>query len=301
MKLKHALLAMSIIPSIVLSVSTNAHNQNDEGPQFSQTKLSENLYMLSGKGGNIAVSTGSDGLLLIDDDYVDMADKTRAAIKAISDQAVKFLINTHWHFDHTGGNEMLGDSGTIIVAHDNVRERLLNGGAIKAFNMTVEPAKEKALPVVTFADSMSFHWNNETIDVIHPSSSAHTDGDAVIFFKNDNVLHMGDLYFNNMYPFIDASSGGSMKGVIDSVTMLIEKIDDQTRIIPGHGALSNKSELIEYRNMLQAVYTKILALKNNGKTLEQVIAAKPSADFDEKWNGGFLKADVWVGIIYTAI
>lgn len=301
MKLKHALLAMSIIPSIVLSVSTNAHNQNDEGPQFSQTKLSEKLYMLSGKGGNVAVSTGSDGLLLIDDDYVDMADKTRAAIKAISDQAVKFLINTHWHFDHTGGNEMLGDSGTIIVAHDNVRERLLSGGAIKAFNMTVEPAKEKALPVVTFADSMSFHWNNETIDVIHPSSSAHTDGDAVIFFKNDNVLHMGDLYFNNMYPFIDASSGGSMKGVIDSVTMLIEKIDDQTRIIPGHGALSNKSELIEYRNMLQAVYTKILALKNNGKTLEQVIAAKPSADFDEKWNGGFLKADVWVGIIYTAI
>lgn len=301
MKLKHAIFAIGIIPSLLLSASISADDHSDKGPQFSQVKLSENLYMLSGKGGNLAVSTGTDGLLLIDDDYLDMADKTRAAIKAISDEPIKFLINTHWHFDHTGGNEMLGDSGTIIVAHNNVRERLLNGGTIKAFNMTVEPAKKETLPVVTFAESMSFHWNNDTIDVIHPASSAHTDGDAVIFFKNDNVLHTGDLYFNNMYPFIDASSGGSMKGVIDSITMLINKIDHNTRIIPGHGVLSNKAELLEYRNMLQAVYTQILALKNSGMTLEQVVAAKPTANFDEKWNGGFLKADMWVGILYAAI
>lgn len=301
MKSNRLLFAISIMPSLLFSGAVSAHNHNDKGPQFSQSKLSENLYMLSGKGGNLAVSTGTDGTLLIDDDYLDMADKTRAAIKAISDEPVKFLINTHWHFDHTGGNEMLGDSGTIIVAHDNVRERLLNGGFITAFNMAVEPANKKALPVVTFAQSMSFHWNNDTIDVIHPSSSAHTDGDAVIFFKNDNVLHMGDLYFNNMYPFIDASSGGSMKGVIDSVTMLLEKINDKTRVIPGHGSLSNKSELREYRNMLQTVYEKVLALKTSGKTLEQVVAAKPTAAFDEKWNGGFLKADAWVGIIYSAI
>lgn len=301
MKLNRLISAITVIPSLLFSVALSAHNQDDNGPQFSQKKLSENLYMLSGKGGNLAVSIGVDGILLIDDDYVDMAEKTRAAIKAISDEPVKFLINTHWHFDHTGGNEMLGDSGTIIVAHDNVRERLLNGGFIKAFNMAVEPANQKALPVVTFAQSMSFHWNNDTIDVIHPSGSAHTDGDAVILFKNDNVLHMGDLYFNNIYPFIDASSGGSMKGVIDSVTMLLEKIDDETRVIPGHGPLSNKAELMEYRNMLQAVYSKVLALKNSGQTLEQVIAAKPTAAFDEKWNGGFLKADAWVGIIYAAI
>lgn len=307
MKSNRLLFAISIIPSLLFSAGVSAHNHNDDdknrdtGPQFSQSKLSENLYMLSGKGGNLAVSTGKDGILLIDDDYLDMADKTRAAIKAISDEPVKFLINTHWHFDHTGGNEMLGDSGTIIVAHDNVRERLLNGGFIKAFNMDVAPANKKALPVVTFAQSMSFHWNNDTIDVIHPSGSAHTDGDAVIFFKNDNVLHMGDLYFNNMYPFIDASSGGSMKGVIDSITMLLGKIDDKTRVIPGHGSLSNKSELLEYRDMLQAVYTKVLALKTSGETLEQVVAAKPTAAFDEKFNGGFLKADAWVGIIYSAI
>lgn len=301
MKLRHALLAISIIPNLLFSVAISAHEDANKGPKFSQVKLSDNLYMLAGKGGNLAVSTGTDGLLLIDDDYLDMADKTLAAIKAISDEPIKFLINTHWHFDHTGGNQMLGDIGTIIVAHDNVRRRLLSGGTIKAFNMAVEPAKKQALPVVTFAESMSFHWNDDTIDVIHPSSSAHTDGDAVIFFKKDNVLHMGDLYFNGMYPFIDPSSGGSMKGVINSVAMLITNIDDKTRIIPGHGALSNKAELIEYSKMLQAVYNKVLALKTSGKTLEQVVAAKPTANFDEKWGGGFLNADAWVGIMFTAI
>jgi cyclase len=301
MKVKHASFVIGIFVSILMSMTTNADDHNDTGPQFSHIKLSDSLYMLSGKGGNLALSTGVDGLLLIDDDYLDMADKTRSAINAISNEPVKFLINTHWHFDHTGGNQMLGESDTIIVAHENVRERLLKGGSIKAFNMTIEPANKQALPVVTFTDSVSFHWNNDTIDVIHPSSSAHTDGDAVIFFKNDNVLHTGDLYFNGIYPFIDASSGGSMKGVIDSVAMLINRIDDKARVIPGHGSLSNKTELIEYHDMLQAVYKQMLALKNAGKTLEQVVAAKPSARFDEKWGGGFLKADAWVSTLYGAM
>lgn len=301
MILKKSLNAISVASALLLSVTVSAHDHGDKGPNFSQQKLSDNLYMLTGKGGNLALSTGNDGLLLIDDDYLDMADKTRAAIKAISDEPVKFLINTHWHFDHSGGNQMLGESGTIIVAHDNVRQRLLSGGTIKAFNTTIEPAKKPALPVVTFADSVSFHWNGDTIDVVHPSDSAHTDGDAVIFFNNDNVVHMGDLYFNNMYPFIDASSGGSMLGVIESVSALIKKIDANTRVIPGHGALSNQSDLVEYRNMLQAVYNRVEAFKSAGKTLEEVVAEKPTADFDAKWGGGFLKPDVWVGIIYAAI
>ena len=296
MKLIHSLIAAALL----VSQPILAHDHS-ELPEFKQQQLSDNLYMLTGKGGNLLLSTGADGLLLIDDDYADMSDKTRAAVKAISAEPVKFLINTHWHFDHTGGNQMLGETGTIIVAHDNVRQRLLSGGTIAAFNANIAPAAKPALPVVTFADSVSFHWNGETIDVTHPSGSAHTDGDAVVFFKNDNVLHTGDLYFNNIYPFIDASSGGSMLGVIEAVTSLLNDIDDNTRVIPGHGALSNKAELMQYRDMLQSVYAQVLKLKTSGKTVEQVIAAKPSASFDAQWGGGFLKPDVWVGIIYSAI
>ena len=296
MKLIHSLIAAALLVSQPILAHDHA-----ELPEFKQQKLSDNLYMLTGKGGNLLLSTGADGLLLIDDDYADMSDKTRAAVKAISAEPVKFLINTHWHFDHTGGNQMLGEAGTIIVAHDNVRQRLLSGGTIAAFNANIAPAAKPALPVVTFADSVSFHWNGETIDVTHPSGSAHTDGDAVVFFKNDNVLHMGDLYFNNIYPFIDASSGGSMLGVIEAVTSLLNDIDDNTRVIPGHGALSNKAELMQYRDMLQSVYAQVLKLKTSGKTVEQVIAAKPSASFDAQWGGGFLKPDVWVEIIYSAI
>lgn len=286
--------------AMALSCSAAAHEHAAE-PKFSQQKLSDNLYMLTGKGGNLALSTGTDGLLLIDDDYTDMAEKTRAAIASISSEPVKFVINTHWHFDHTGGNQMLGESGTIIVAHDNVRQRLMDGGVIKAFNAKIEPAQKPALPVMTFSSNVSFHWNDDTISVDHPETSAHTDGDAVVYFKNDNVVHTGDLYFNSIYPFIDASSGGSMLGVIAAVTDVLAKIDDDTRVIPGHGALSNKAELTAYRDMLQNVYARILKMKSAGKTLQQVVDSKPTADFDDEWNEGFLKADNWVGIIYSAI
>jgi len=294
-----------VLPALMASAcffagAASAHEH--EAPiSFKNTQLSSNLYMLQGKGGNLALSVGDDGLLLIDDDYAEISDITRAAIASISPEPVKFVVNTHWHFDHAGGNQMLGEQGAVIVAHDNVRKRLLSGGEIKAFGAKIPPAKKAALPVLTFADSMTFHWNGASIDVVHPGASGHTDGDAVIYFVEDNVVHMGDLYFSGLYPFIDSSSGGSLAGVIDSVDKVLSRIDGDTRIIPGHGPLSNKSELQTYRAMLSRMQEKLTMFKQQGKTLEEVVAAKPSAEFDAQWGNGFLNADTWVAIVYNAL
>jgi len=292
----------ALLASACFMAGTAAAHEHEAPVSFESTQLSKNLYLLqSGKGGNLALSVGEDGLLLIDDDYADIADKTRAAIAEISAEPVKFVVNTHWHFDHAGGNQLLGEQGAIIVAHDNVRKRLLSGGEIKAFSAQIPPAQKAALPVLTFADSMSFHWNGATIDVVHPGASGHTDGDAVIYFAEDNVVHMGDLYFAGLYPFIDGSSGGSLAGVIASVDKVLARIDADTRIIPGHGPLSNKRELLKYREMLTSVQKKLMQFKQQGKTVEQVVAAKPTAEFDTEWGQGFLNADTWVAIVYQAL
>lgn len=298
------LLSLAVSASLLLAPIglVQAHDHGEQPKiTFKTTQLTSNLYMLQGKGGNLALSTGEDGGLLVDDDYADIAANTKQTIAKLSGAAIKFLINTHWHFDHSGGNEVFGSEGSIIVSHKNVRTRLKNGGEIKAFGMTLPPATKQALPVLTFSDDISFHWNNDTINVVHINDSGHTDGDAVIYFKDANVVHMGDLYFAGMYPFIDASSGGSMKGYIEAVTVVINSIDEKTKVIPGHGNLSNKKQLTEFRDMLASVYQTVSTMKASGKTLEQIINAKPSAAFDNKWNGGFLKADQWIEIIYQAI
>ncbi len=263
-------------------------------------KVSSNIYMLQGMGGNIGLSVGDDGAFLIDDQFAPLSEKILAAIRVVSDKPVRFVINTHWHFDHTGGNENFGKQGAIIVAHDNVRERLKNGAIIKAFNKTVDPAPTGALPVITFADSITFHWNGETMQVIH-YAQAHSDGDAVIYFKNANIVHAGDLYFNGLYPFIDGSSGGSFPGMINSVNEILKRIDNKTKIIPGHGPLSNKKELTEYRDMLKTVYKRLSKMKRKGKSIEEVLAAKPTAEFDTKWGNGFLKPNAWLEIVYDTL
>lgn len=267
---------------------------------ISAIPVADGLYMLTGQGGNMGLSVGADGAFLIDDQFAPLTEEIVASIGKLSAEPVKFLINTHWHYDHTGGNENFGKRSAIIVAHNNVRTRLEAGGVIEAFKKTVPPASPAALPVITFEQAITFHFNGDTIDVSHPSP-AHTDGDAIIYFQKANTVHMGDTYFNGLYPFIDASSGGKMLGVINAVADVLAKIDDKTRVIPGHGKLSNKKELQEYHAMLKAVYTKVAAMKQAGKSAEQVIAAKPSRQFDAQWGKGFLTPDQWVGIIYEAI
>jgi glyoxylase-like metal-dependent hydrolase (beta-lactamase superfamily II) len=282
-------------------VATSAFAQQDFSKvQIKTIPVARGVYMLVGSGGNIGLSVGQDGAFLIDDQYAPLTDKILKAISAVTDKPVHFLVNTHWHYDHTGGNENIGKGDTIIVAHENVRKRLAKGQFMKVFNANIPPSPPKALPVITFDDSVTFHWNDETLEVVH-ARSAHTDGDAVIYFKSTNVVHVGDLFFNGIYPFIDGESGGSMEGVIAGVGEVLYRIDDNTKVIPGHGPLGNKTDLKAYRDMLAGVHERMTKLIKAGKHIDEIVAAKPTADYDAKWGGGFLKPDQWVQIVYSAM
>lgn len=261
-------------------------------------KLAEGVWMLTGAGGNIGVSAGADGVFLIDSQYAPLTDKIKAAVATVSDKPVRFVLNTHWHGDHVGGNENLGKTGAVIVAHDNVRKRMSSEQFIKAFNSKVPPSPAAALPIVTFVDSISFRLNGDDVDAFHVPP-AHTDGDAIVYFRKANVLHMGDTFFNGIYPFVDVSTGGSIAGMIGACDRGLAMGDASTKVIPGHGPSGNKADLRAFRDMLTASRDAVAPLVKAGKTLDDVKAAKPTAALDEKWGKGFLKPDVWVSIVYA--
>jgi cyclase len=237
---------------------------------------------------------------LVDDQYAPMSEKISAAIKNAGGDTPRFLLNTHWHGDHTGGNKAFGEQGTIIVAHENVRKRLTSEQFVKVFNMKSGPQPKAALPVITFTDGIDFHWNKNTVEARYVAN-AHTDSDSYVYFKESNVVTTGDLYFSGFYPFIDPDSKGSLAGVIAGVNEILAFINADTKVIPGHGPLSNKKELTAYRDMLQIVYDRIKALKEDDKSLDDTIAAQPTADFDAQWGNGIFTADKWISIIYPTI
>ncbi len=271
-----------------------------EEVEITPVPVSAGIYMLTGEGGNIGVSLGEDGTLIIDDQYQPLADKIQAAIKGIMGTTPRFLINTHWHGDHAGGNEHFGNAGSIIVAHENVREALKVEKSIPLFGMHKPPSPKAALPVITFSREMSLHWNGDDLKVLH-APNAHTDGDAVIIFKNANVIHMGDTFFNGFYPFIDTDSGGSIAGMIAAADKVLTIADDNTKIIPGHGPLATKTDLQAYRDMLVSVEAKIALLLKAGKTVDEVVDGRPTADFDKEWGDGFLTPEVWIKIVVSGI
>jgi len=214
--------------------------------------VADNIYMLTGNGGNIGLFLGNDGTFIVDDQFAPLTDKILAVIKSVGGDIPRFLLNTHFHGDHTGGNENLGKAGTLIVSHDNVRERLVNGSYIDAFGMNAPPADKAALPVITFSKDMHFHINDESVRAIHVAS-AHTDGDSFIHFEKANVVHAGDVFFNGFYPFIDVDNGGSVRGTIEAVDVILAMTDSKSKIIPGHGPLGDRAQLQAYRDMLDAV------------------------------------------------
>src|SRR5438105_9767780 len=260
-------------------------------------KLSDTVYMLTGAGGNIGLSVGDDAVFLVDDQFAPLTPKIEAAIARITPKPVKFVLNTHWHFDHTGGNENLGKAGALIVAHENVRKRMSVENFIEFLGMKTQPDPRVALPVVTFTSDVTFHLNGDEIFAQH-APRAHTDGDAIVHFRKSDVVHMGDIMFNKLYPFIDTSSGGTVEGVIGAVERTLKEVGERTRIIPGHGPLANRADLKVYRDRLAKISGRIRAQLRAKKTLEQVQASKPTAEFDAVWGKGFLNPDRFVEMLY---
>lgn len=293
-------IALGVTLGIAGLTSAFAQQQDFSKVEIKTIKLGDTLYMLMGEGGNIGVSAGADGVYLIDDQYAPLSEKIMAAVKAISDKPINYVVNTHWHGDHTGGNENFGKAGATIIAHEAVRARMEKGGELAAFKMVVPPAAAGALPVITFSDKAALHLNGETSNLIHVDP-AHTDGDTIIHWPAANIIHTGDTFVNGFFPFVDISSGGRLDGIIKSADMVLALADDKTKIIPGHGPLATKADLARFRAMLATVRERVTAAKAAGKTAEEWAASKPLADLDADWGKGFLPLDKFTQIVFGAM
>lgn len=284
----------------LLWVNTGWAQRNFDQVQIQPQKLSDNIYVLFGSGGNIGLSLGEDGAFIIDDQFAPLTDKINQAITDLGGGSVQFVVNTHWHGDHTGGNENYGKAGAVIIAHENVRKRMSVDAFSKTFNITIEASPKEALPVITFPDSVTLHLNGDTMQAFH-MPNGHTDGDAMIHFMEDNIIHMGDVFFNGMYPFIDVESGGGIRGMAASVTEALSRIDDETQVIPGHGPVTDKARLTFYRDMLTTIGDRVEAMIQDNKTVEEVIASDVTEEFEADWGNGFMKKDRFLGLVYASL
>lgn len=299
--LRRSLAGSLIALALALALVPLAQAQQDFSKvEIKVQKLTDTTYMLSGAGGTLGLSVGEDAVFIIDDDFAPLAPKIKAAIAGITKKPVQFVLNTHFHFDHTGGNEILGKDGAFIVAHDNVRKRMSAEQLLSFLGMKQAAAPKMALPVITVAGEVSFHINGDEVHAFHVPR-AHTDGDLIVHFRKSDVLHMGDTFFNGFYPFIDASSGGTADGVVAAADRVLALAGDKTRIIPGHGPLASKADLQAWRNMVATVTQRIKDLRRAGKSDDEIRAAKPAADFDPTYGNGFIKAEQFVAMMLGVI
>lgn len=290
---------MKKITLVNLIVLFSAHllaQQNLDTVKIRPVKVAENIYMLKGSGGNIGVFIGKEGTLMIDNQFAPLSNKINGAIKTLDPGEIKFLINTHIHGDHSGGNENFKRMGAIIIAHDVVRERMSKEQVNKALNRVTPPREKDALPVITFANKLNFHLNDENIELIH-FDPAHTDGDVAVHFKKANVYHTGDMFVRYGYPFIDVSSGGTVDGFISSLDKMLAMMDDNCKIIPGHGEVCTKADLKTFRDKIADIRDQIAAALKKGKKVEDIPAMGITDKYEADWGKGFVKGKDFVLLI----
>ena len=281
---------------VTILLATSLAAQDFDAVEIEATHVAGGIHMLEGAGGNIGVSVGEDGILIIDDQFAPLADKIRAALGKLGEGKLRFVLNTHWHGDHVGGNPVFGGEATI-VAHDNVRQRLSTRQEMRG--RVTEPMERVGLPTITFDDDLTIHFNDETIRVVH-FPAAHTDGDSVVFFTGSNVVHMGDTMFSGRFPFVDHASGGSVLGLIEMVGKLLAEIPGNARIIPGHGPLSDVDDLKAYHEMLSTTLAPVEKAVAEGKSLDEI----KEAGVPEKWRDydwRFISADRWLETLHTEV
>jgi cyclase len=286
------LIMVLVLMTLYVSPSTQEYGPSEVGT----VKVTDGVYMLMGNGGNIGVSVGEDGVLLIDSLMPPQYEQVKAAVAEIDESPIRFVINTHFHFDHAGGNELLRKDGAMILGHENVRKRMSEEWSHWFNEYKIPPFPETALPDATFTESIILHLNGDEIHAFHVEN-AHTDADVIVYFQKANVLHTGDLCFAGGYPFIDVPHGGSVDGYIAAMDKVISKIDENTKVIPGHGPLSNRKKLKAYRDMLSTVRDRISEHVKEGETVEEVLASNPTADFDEEFSKQ-IPTEAFIRIVY---
>ena len=295
-KLFSALGIVCLMVSGLFAHGDNSHFPRQQDVPVKTTKVSGNVYMLQGQGGNVGAMNGPDGILIIDDYYKVASQKLRDALKELGSPSPRFILNTHWHGDHTEGNEFFGKGGSTIIAHDNVRRRMLDPPVI--FGQKIAPYVSHALPIVTYSESMTLHLNGDEIRVLH-YPTGHTDGDSVVYFVKANVAHLGDHFFVGRFPFIDLESGGNVQGFINNVAAMIAKLSSDAKLIPGHGPLATMDDLKAFHQMLVDVTTFIRDAMKAGKSVEEIKKAGLPEKFKDA-GSGFIKTDMWIDIVHRS-
>jgi glyoxylase-like metal-dependent hydrolase (beta-lactamase superfamily II) len=284
--------------SLALAATPVAAQRSFDDVEIRTEQLAPGVAVLFGRGGTIGVSWGEDGTVLIDDQFAPLTERVQAAIASLGAEPVRFLINTHWHWDHTGGNENFGEAGALILAHENVRIRQAAGSDMEG--REVPPAPPVALPVITYEDGITLHLNGDTVRVIH-THNGHTDGDSIVWWENANVVHMGDLFFNGgTFPFVDRASGGAVQGMIHALTRVIDMTNDETRVIAGHGPVGSRADLIGYRDMITALTSQVASAIETGRTLAEIQTMNFPADY-ASLEGGFISGEEFIAAVYDSL